>query len=438
MNKKQTFGLNKIYDLFSGEHLSYILKNGGISFVFKIFGVFLGFLVIYVVTNDYNEKYYGAFALMQVLIQLIVIVFTLGFPNVLVIETNKNIGNNAYAHELLKYFYLKVILIGLIPSIILFAGASFISNFIFLKPNLRLGFKFMGLGLVFFLMYELTLNFFVARKSFIKFGLFMFVIPNLFFILLLLLFKNYVINENYIFLIYVLSFIASLILAIISINWKSNSQEHINPDFKSLLKDATPIMLSTVIMFLLNWVAVIVLGRYTDEIQVGIYNAAFKLGLSVQLVMLSINIIISPKVADLYHNEKKEALKSFIHQSTWFIVLVTLPLALTVILLNKWLLGIFGEAFVKQGSLVLIIITLATFINAVSGNVDQILNMTGNQKSFFKVILMALFVNIILNMILIPRYGINGAAIACLASTILMNSAALVVIKRKLGYYTLF
>lgn len=437
-NKISFFGLDKINSLFSGEHLSYILKNGGISFIFKILGVFLGFLVIYIVTNHYNEKYYGAFALMQVIIQLLVIVFSLGLPNILVIEANKNIENKTYAIQLLKSIYFKIFLIGIIPAFILFVGAPYISEYIFLKPNLEIGFKIMGVSLIFFLLYETTLNFFVAQKCFFKYGLFMFVMPNMFFILFMVLFKTYVTSENYIFFLYSLSFIFSLILAVLSINWKSYQQKIILPEFNRLLKDSTPIMLSTVTMFLLNWVAVIILGRYTNEAQVGIYNTAFKIGLSVQLVMLTINIIIAPKVADLYHNKKNEALKTFIHQSTWLITIITFPLALFVIIFNHWLLGFFGEEFVIQGSFALIIITISTLINAVTGNVDQILNMTGNQKSFFRVIFLALVINVVFNLIFIPKFGINGAALACLVATIFMNVAALIVIKRKLGYYTLF
>lgn len=426
--------LNKVK---KDENLKYIFKGGSISFIFKMLGVLLGFLVIWIISKFYNEKYYGTFALLQVIVQLLVLVFTFGFQNVLVIEINKNEGNKPFETYFLFKILKKIFLIGLIPSLVLFLGASLISDIIFLKPNLSLGLKIMGIGLPFFLLHEISLYFFIARKEFLKFGIFMFVLPNVLFIIFILFFKEYIHNENHIFLYYTFSFLLCFLIEAIIIFPKKLSIIPIALNWKDLFSQANPIMFSSVTFYLLNWVSVIMLGRYESESQIGIYNAAYKIGLSVQLFMLTINIIISPRVANLYHNKKLDELREFIHHSTRLIAIISLPVALVILIFSKNLLGIFGSEFIN-GSTVLSIITISTFINAASGNVDQILYMTDNQKKFLNIIIISLIINIIANFIFIPLHGITGAAIANFISTLIMNILALTVIKKKLGYYTLW
>lgn len=426
--------LNKIK---TDENLKYIFNGGSISFIFKLLGVLFGFLVIGLISKIFNEKYYGTFALLQVIVQLLVLVFTLGLTSILVKEINKKKEDNAYHYSFLFQVLKKIFIISIIPSVILVLGAHYISSYVFLKPNLTFGLQIMGFGLIFFVLHELNLYFFIARKDFVKFGLFMFVLPNVFFIALIVILKNYISDENQLFLLYAIAFMLCFVVEILLIFSKSVFDNQLKLQWKSIFKESNPIMLSGVVFYLLSWVSVIILGRYVTESQIGIFNAAYKIGLSVQLFMLTINIIISPRVADLYHHKKWEELKKFIHHSTRIIAVISLPVAFLILIFNKWFLGFFGTGYI-EGTMVLNIITISTLINAASGNVDQILYMTDNQKVFFRIILISLIANIILNMIFIPKFGINGAAISILITNILMNFLSLIIIKRKLGYHTLW
>jgi O-antigen/teichoic acid export membrane protein len=426
--------LNKIN---KDDNLKYIFKGGSVSFIFKLLGVLFGFLVIWIISKLFDEKYYGTYALLQVIVQLLVLVFTFGLTSILVKEINKNKEDASFHYSFLLQVLKKVFFISFLPSLVLLFGAKYISTYLFLKPNLTYGLQIMGISLVFYLMHELTLYFFIARKEFIKFGLFMFVMPNVFFIVFILFFRKQISDENQLFLFYSLSFLLCFIIEFMLVFSKAEFNGKLELNWKSIFKESNPIMLSGVVFYLLSWVSVLMLGRYVSESQIGIYNAAYKIGLSVQLFMLTINIIISPRVADLYHNQKFDELKKFIHHSTRLIAMISLPVAILVLIFNKWLMGFFGIGYL-EGTMVLNIITVSTFINAISGNVDQILYMTDHQKKFFNIILISLFVNIVLNYILIPKFGINGAAISVLITTLLMNILSLIVIKRKLGYYTLW
>ena len=64
--------------------------------------------------------------------------------------------------------------------------------------------------------------------------------------------------------------------------------------------------------------------------------------------------------------------------------------------------------------------------------------MTGNQNILAKILLFAAILNIVLNLYLIPKYGIDGAALASVISIVVWNSGMILAVKKKLGFYTFY
>jgi len=162
-----------------------------------------------------------------------------------------------------------------------------------------------------------------------------------------------------------------------------------------------------VMSFLINWTDVLMLGSFSTEENVGIYNAAFKVGMIVYIIIISMSIVIGPKVTEAYESKNFSELKKIIQKATQLITFVTLPIVLLIIIFSEYLLSYFGNAFIA-GKTVLIIIAISTFISAVCGNVDLILNLTNNKKLVFYINIFVFLINLILNYFLIPTYGING------------------------------
>ena len=96
-----------------------------------------------------------------------------------------------------------------------------------------------------------------------------------------------------------------------------------------------------------------------------------------------------------------------------------------------------GDEFISA-KYVLMILLLAKLIDSISGSVGVILQMTGCQKIFQNIVFVALIVNIILNMFLIPKFGIEGAAISSACSIILWNISAVIYVYRKFGVWSFF
>jgi O-antigen/teichoic acid export membrane protein len=114
-----------------------------------------------------------------------------------------------------------------------------------------------------------------------------------------------------------------------------------------------------------------------------------------------------------------------------------LGIVLFIIIFHKWILGIFGNEFIV-GSLFLIVLCIGQLINSMSGSVGVILQMTGYQKVFQNIVLMALVLNVILNVILIPLYGGLGAAIATVVSISSWNITGAFYLKLKMNIKSYF
>ena len=179
-------------------------------------------------------------------------------------------------------------------------------------------------------------------------------------------------------------------------------------------------MLSGTILFLLSWTDIFMLGIMVSLKDVGIYSAAFKIASIGLIIILVFNVVIGPKIAELYNNNYMSKLKTTINKTTQLITFLTIPIFSIIIIFREEILIFFGNDFI-QGESVLIILSTGVLINAISGNVDQILNMTNHQKIMKNITLFCLAENIILNYLLIPVYGINGAAWSSLITTTSLN-----------------
>ena len=124
-------------------------------------------------------------------------------------------------------------------------------------------------------------------------------------------------------------------------------------------------------------------------------------------------------------------------QSTKMIFFSSLPILIILLAVPEFILGLFGNEF-KTGASALIFLTIAQFINAFTGSVGYILQMTGYQKYYQNVIFLGTIINIVLNYILIPIWGIAGAAIASATSMFFWNLLFTLKVKKILNNYIFY
>src|SRR5699024_12883604 len=113
-------------------------------------------------------------------------------------------------------------------------------------------------------------------------------------------------------------------------------------------------------------------------------------------VLIAVNAIAAPAIAELDHVGKMEELQQFARRIAHLIFWPTLVLSAGLVVLSGFILGLFGKEFVN-GKLLLIILLVGQLAHACVGSVGYYLNMTGYERESAKVYGVAALVNIVLN-----------------------------------------
>jgi len=196
-------------------------------------------------------------------------------------------------------------------------------------------------------------------------------------------------------------------------------------------------MLSSSVLLLMAWSDTIMIGIFKTEADVGVYNVALKLAMITGIVLGAVNSIVAPKLSETFNNNKMVEFRKLIKQSTRIIFFSTLPILIILLLFPEFLLSFFGTEFVIAKTTLLILL-IGQIVNAMSGSVGFILQMTGKEKAYQNILLLALVCNIVLNIVLIPIYGIEGAAIASAFSLLFWNLSSVFYIYKKYNVLTFF
>ena len=412
-----------------------LLLSGGTTLLYRIVGLFLNFFITFFITKNYGEGIYGNYSLIFTVLQASTMIFALGLPNALISYLGLHHIKDHFSQFLLRKGLRIIIIIAIIPCVIYYFLKDIIAIDIFHNRDLVNYIIVVALTLPFCIIHEYFLNFFIATKNFLKFNIFMFMIPNILFLGLLMVFPITIENQHLTLLFYSLSITITVFIELFFVFKKHEKTAIEQLSSRKILQFSSPMMLSSLMLFLLNWTDVFMLGSMTSEEEVGIYNIAYKLASLSMLIIISMNVVLAPKIAQLYKSKKIEELHSVIKKATRLVIILTAPLVLFLIVFSDFVLGLFGSNFI-EGKMALIIISLGVMINVSTGNVDQVLNMTNNQKILKNITVFGFFLNVILNYWLIPIYGINGSAAASLVTNAVFNIICLFYIKKKLGFYT--
>jgi O-antigen/teichoic acid export membrane protein len=182
----------------------------------------------------------------------------------------------------------------------------------------------------------------------------------------------------------------------------------------------------------LIWADTLILGALTNPSEVGIYNVSTRLVNLAVFVMVPVNAAFSPQFAHLLHVRDHGPLRRTYAAATTWITRLSLPAFVVLIVFPSNLLHIFGAGFVV-GATVTVILSLGQLINAMTGPAGALLNMSGHVSLSMANNIATLVLNVALNLWLIPRMGITGAALAWSISLAAVNLARLIEVHLFIG-----
>lgn len=168
------------------------------------------------------------------------------------------------------------------------------------------------------------------------------------------------------------------------------------------------------------------LGYFRTAEEVGVYSAVQRTAVMGTIVLTAFNTVFAPVISRLHDQGRILQLKTLFQTIAKWTFTFSLPIYLAMILFRKPLLGLFGPEFVS-GSGALAVLSVGWIVHSGTGSTGVMLSMTGRPMVNFLNMSGFFILNIGLNLILIPRYGILGAASATAFSLTAGNAVSVVI-----------
>ncbi len=178
---------------------------------------------------------------------------------------------------------------------------------------------------------------------------------------------------------------------------------------------------------------IVMLGLLATDEEVGIYRVSAQLAALVVFALGAVNTVVAPTFARLRAAGDAVGLQRMATRTARISMLAAAPTAGVLILFGAPILRlVFGEEF-EGGHAALVILCCGQLVNAGMGAVGWLLNMAGFERTTAQGVALASVLNVLLNLILIPPFGIEGAAVATAVSLAVWNIFLARQVKLRLG-----
>lgn len=189
---------------------------------------------------------------------------------------------------------------------------------------------------------------------------------------------------------------------------------------RKVLKYSSPLIIAATISTVMSWADIALVGYFMDDASVGYYNAALP---TAALVLIPLTAMSSLSVSGLSELAKRDSknLETTLKTSTYWIFSLVFPTFLILSLFSSQTLNLLFGSDYTVAATALTILAFGYLANGSVGLTSDFLKSSGHTKPIMYTTTAALITNIGLNILLIPIYGIMGAAIATASSIIALN-----------------
>ena len=203
---------------------------------------------------------------------------------------------------------------------------------------------------------------------------------------------------------------------------------------QGLFRYSLPMSLNRLILYTNNQTEVLVLGLLRPAGPVGVFGVARRLSMLVGSLTASISVLFNPMVADLHHRRHHTELDRLFKTATRWLFTLGFPLCLIEVGFAHDLLYVFGEGF-SSGAAALAILALGQLVNIGTGTVAGLLAMVGRARMSVLNSAFFLGLSLALDLLMIPPWGILGAAIANATSLAAVNLLRVIQVRQVLGIF---
>jgi O-antigen/teichoic acid export membrane protein len=199
-----------------------------------------------------------------------------------------------------------------------------------------------------------------------------------------------------------------------------------------LLRFSAPQTLTSTLFFAIVWMDTLMLARFRSAAEVGIYAIIGRLMTPATLVSTAVGQMFAPRIAAEDARGDHGVLQTMLKRVTYWNTAVSIPFFVSLMLLPVPLLGLFGPRY-KAGATALAILSAGQLVNTAAGPLGQVINLSG--RPYVTMLNNALVgaLNVGGCIVLIPRFGMAGAAASTAGALTLVNLIKLVQVRVMFG-----
>lgn len=391
-------------------------KNSSWLLIEKITRMFVIFFVGIWLTRYLGPQRFGAFSYAQSFVGIFIAIASLGLDGILVRELLKKSNSS---NELMGTVFILKILGATLVVVILYIAIQFTSN------DATTNTLILIIGSASFLHSFNIIDFYFQSKVLSKYTVYARIIT----LTITTMIKVFlIINSARLIDFAYLVVLESLLLILIYIYFYKKSCKSNNlidwtfkwHTAKLLLKDSWPLIFSFLAIAVYVKVDQIMLKEMLGSKQVGQYAAAARLSEAWYFIPTVIATSIFPAIINAKKTSKHlyfSRLQKLYDLMVWSAIAIALPMTF----LSDWLVSVlYGDQFKESSQVLIIHIWSGVFVFLGIAFGQYLIAENQTQKALYRTVIGAIS-NIVLNYILIPIYGIEGAAISTLLSQFITN-----------------
>lgn len=193
-----------------------------------------------------------------------------------------------------------------------------------------------------------------------------------------------------------------------------------------------PLLVVNLLGYLIRYSPLLILGIWADSSDTGIFAIASRFSMLFAILLQSLNAVMRPRFAVLWNEGERGRLQAEVDSAGKFLVAVSLPLILLIAVLAPQVLSIFGAEF-ASGSAALLVLLAGQAVNMLTATSGALLIMSGNGRVLRMNTAVCGLTSLALSALLIPGFGLLGAAIATSTVIALQGALAALQVYRRLG-----
>jgi len=186
------------------------------------------------------------------------------------------------------------------------------------------------------------------------------------------------------------------------------------------LTDSFPFLVIALVTLFETQISLYLLGFLSDARQAGLFQAAFQLVGLIVIGLMAVNMPLQPRLAAAWARGDIEYAQRLLSETARLGLGIALVGLMGILFFPEALLRLYGSDYMEAAH-ALQILAIGQVVNAASGSCGVLLLMTGHQRIVMAGIISAAALNALIAYVLIPSYGVLGAAYATTASLVCWN-----------------